>query len=48
MLDNLDQRLEMRQDGAAHEDGDLLDDLDARVPRLPGLLALTDGLEEGQ
>jgi len=38
----------VRQDGAAHEDGDLLDDLDAGVARLPRLLGLADGLEEGQ
>ena len=38
----------MWQDGTAHEDGDLLDDLDASVSGLPGLLAATHGLEEGK
>ena len=48
MFNNLDQILEMRQDGTAHENGNLLYDFDARVSSLPGLLALTDGLEERQ
>lgn len=48
MFDNLHQAAEVRQNGAAHEDGDLLHDLDASVPGLPGLLALTHSLEEGQ
>mmetsp|Transcript_11483 Transcript_11483/g.22235 ORF Transcript_11483/g.22235 Transcript_11483/m.22235 type:complete len:601 (-) Transcript_11483:2097-3899(-) len=34
-LDDLDQRAQVRQHRAAHQDGDLLHDLDARVPRLP-------------
>ena len=38
----------MREDGTTHENGHLLDDLDARVSGLPTLLALADGLEEGQ
>lgn len=48
VLDNLHQAAKVGQDGTAHEDGDLLHDLDARVPGLPGLLALTHGFEEGQ
>ena len=40
--------LQMGQHGAAHENGDLLHDLDARVPRLPALLALAHSLQEGQ
>lgn len=48
VLDDLHQAAQVRQDGAAHEDGDLLDDLDARVSGLPRLLALTHGFEEGQ
>mmetsp|Transcript_15797 Transcript_15797/g.40419 ORF Transcript_15797/g.40419 Transcript_15797/m.40419 type:complete len:537 (+) Transcript_15797:1904-3514(+) len=38
----------MRQRGAAHQDGDLLHDLDAGVAGLPALLALADSLQEGQ
>mmetsp|Transcript_43295 Transcript_43295/g.113771 ORF Transcript_43295/g.113771 Transcript_43295/m.113771 type:complete len:555 (-) Transcript_43295:926-2590(-) len=34
-LDDLDQRLQVRQHRAPQQDGDLLHDLDARVPRLP-------------
>lgn len=48
MLDDLHQTAEMWQDGAAHEDGNLLYDLDAGVTSLPRLLALANGLEEGQ
>lgn len=48
MFDDLHQAAEVRQDGAAHEDGDLLHDLDASVTRLPGLLAFAHGFEEGQ
>lgn len=48
MLNDLHQAAQMGQDGTAHEDGDLLDDLDASVASLPGLLALAHGLEEGQ
>lgn len=48
MLNDLHQAAQMGQDSTAHEDGDLLDDLDASVASLPGLLALTHGLEEGQ
>ena len=48
MLNDLHQAAEVGQDGTAHEDGDLLDDLDARVSGLPGLLTLAHGLEEGQ
>ena len=48
VLDDVDERLEVRQDGAADEDGDLLDDLDAGVARLPRLLAAADRFEEGQ
>ena len=45
---NFDQTLQMREDSAAHENGDLLYDLDTRVTCLPALLALTHGLKEGK
>lgn len=48
MFNNLYQVLEMWEDGTPHENSDLLDDLDARVSGLPRLLALTNGLQEGQ
>lgn len=48
MFDDLHQAAEVGQDGAAHEDGDLLHDLDAGVAGLPRLLAFAHGLEEGQ
>ena len=48
VLDDLHQVLEMRQDGTAHQDGDLLHDLDACVPRLPRLLTLAHSFEERQ
>mmetsp|Transcript_8558 Transcript_8558/g.17750 ORF Transcript_8558/g.17750 Transcript_8558/m.17750 type:complete len:1008 (+) Transcript_8558:1222-4245(+) len=48
VLHDLHEGAEVREHGAAHEDGDLLDDLDARVARLPGLLGLAHRLEEGQ
>lgn len=48
MLNDFHQAAEMGQDGTAHEDGDLLHDLDARVASLPGLLAFAHSLEEGQ
>lgn len=48
VLDDVHQGLEVRQHGAAHEDGNLLHNLDARVPRLPALLGLAHRLEEGQ
>mmetsp|Transcript_29025 Transcript_29025/g.67289 ORF Transcript_29025/g.67289 Transcript_29025/m.67289 type:complete len:780 (-) Transcript_29025:1289-3628(-) len=47
-LDDLDHLAQVRQDGAAHQDGNLLHNLDAGVPRLPRLLRLAHGLEEGQ
>ena len=47
-LDDVDARLQVRQHGAAHEDRDLLHDLDARVARLPALLAQAHRLEERQ
>lgn len=34
VLDNVHQALQVRQHRAAHQDGNLLHDLDARVPRL--------------
>lgn len=40
--------LEMWQNSAAHEDGDLLHNFDASVSCLPGFLALAHSLEEGQ
>eukprot|EP00968_Pinguiococcus_pyrenoidosus_P024619 scaffold4871_cov260-Pinguiococcus_pyrenoidosus.AAC.6 len=48
VLDDVHHLLQVRQDGAAHEDRDLLDDLDAGVARLPALPALAHGLEERQ
>lgn len=48
MLDDVHKALQVRQHGAAHEDGNLLHNLDARVPRLPALLGLAHSLEEGQ
>lgn len=48
VLDNLHQAAEVGQNGAAHEDGDLLHNLDASVAGLPGLLAFAHGFEEGQ
>lgn len=36
----------MGQDGAAHEDGNLLNNLDTSVPSLPRLLAATYSLQE--
>lgn len=48
MLDNLHQTAEMGQDSAAHENSDLLYDLDACVTSLPGFLALANSLEERQ
>lgn len=46
MFNNLDQTAKVRQNGAAHEDGDLLHNLDACVPSLPGLLAFTHSFQE--
>ena len=48
MFNDLHQVLEVGQDGAAHEDGDLLYDLDARVAGLPRLLTAAHCLQEGQ
>ena len=44
VLDDLDEVAQVGQDGAAHQDGDLLHDLDARVARLPRLFALAHRL----
>mmetsp|Transcript_48257 Transcript_48257/g.149019 ORF Transcript_48257/g.149019 Transcript_48257/m.149019 type:complete len:950 (-) Transcript_48257:252-3101(-) len=44
--DDVHHLLQVRQHGAAHKDGDLLHDLDPRVPGLPALLRLADGPEE--
>ena len=41
-------QLQVGKDGSAHEDRDLLHNLDARVSRLPALPGLTDGLEKRQ
>ena len=38
----------MRQDGTAHENGNLLHDLDTGMSGLPGFLTLTHRLQEGQ
>lgn len=48
MFNNLHQAAKVGQDGTAHEDGNLLHDLDACVSGLPGLLAFAHGFEEGQ
>ena len=48
ILDDFHKTLEMRQHGAAHQDGDLLADLDTGVTSLPRLLTATDGLQEGK
>ena len=48
VLYDLHEALEVCEDGASGEDGDLLHDLDARVTSLPTLLALTHGLQERQ
>ena len=48
MLDDLHKISEMRQDGTAHQDGDLLHNLNSSVSSLPRLLALAHGLQEGQ
>jgi hypothetical protein len=48
VLDDVHQRLQVRQHSTAHEDGDLLHNLDAGVARLPTLLTQTHSLEEGQ
>mmetsp|Transcript_45842 Transcript_45842/g.81937 ORF Transcript_45842/g.81937 Transcript_45842/m.81937 type:complete len:859 (-) Transcript_45842:1570-4146(-) len=45
-VDDLDKLLQVGKHGAAHQDSDLLDNLDPGVPGLPGLLRLTDGLQE--
>ncbi|RUP50240.1 LOW QUALITY PROTEIN: hypothetical protein BC936DRAFT_139884 [Jimgerdemannia flammicorona] len=46
--DGVDEVLEMREHGAAEEDGDLLHNLDTCVARLPRLFGLAHRLEEGQ
>lgn len=46
--DGFDEVAEMRQDSAAHHDGDLLNDFDTGVPSLPRLLRPADGFEERQ
>lgn len=48
VFNDLHQAAQVRQDGAAHQDGDLLHDLDARVSGLPRLLAFAHGFEEGE
>ena len=48
ILNDLHQALQVRQNSTAHQDGYLLDDLDARVTSLPGLLGTTDSLQEGK
>ena len=44
VFDDLHQGPQVWEDGATHQDGDLLDDLDASVPGLPRLLRLAHGL----
>ena len=46
--DTVYKALQMGKDGATHQDGDLLNDLDTGVPSLPGLLAAADGTKEGK
>ncbi len=48
MLDDVHQRLEVGQHSTAHEDGNLLHDLDTSVPGLPALLTQTHSLQEGK
>lgn len=48
VFNDLHQAAQVRQDGTAHQDGNLLHDLDARVSGLPRLLAFAHGFEEGQ
>ncbi len=48
LLYAVDETFQMREDGATHHDGDLLDDADARVARLPAFLGAAHCLEEGQ
>mmetsp|Transcript_9935 Transcript_9935/g.17046 ORF Transcript_9935/g.17046 Transcript_9935/m.17046 type:complete len:337 (-) Transcript_9935:2069-3079(-) len=48
VLHDLHQGAEVGEHGAAHEDGNLLDNLDARMACLPGLLGLAHSLEERQ
>lgn len=48
MLNDLHKVLEVRQDGTAHEDGNLLDNFDACVASLPRLLAFAHSFQEGQ
>mmetsp|Transcript_30967 Transcript_30967/g.55423 ORF Transcript_30967/g.55423 Transcript_30967/m.55423 type:complete len:657 (+) Transcript_30967:141-2111(+) len=48
VLNDLHQRGEVRQHSAAHEDGNLLTNFDARVARLPTLFALTHRFQKRQ
>lgn len=48
MFNNLHQAAQVWQDCTAHQDGNLLHNLDACVPGLPGFLAFTHSFEEGQ
>lgn len=46
VFNNFHQVPQVRQDSAAHKNGDLLHNLDARVSGLPRLLGLTHGFQE--
>ena len=48
MLYNIDQILQMGQDSAAHQNRDLLHNLDASVACLPRFATLADGSKEGE
>ena len=45
--DAVDQVTQMRKDGTAHHNRNLLHDTDTGVTGLPGLLRATDGFQEG-
>ena len=48
VLNDLYKTPQVRQHSAAHQDADLLYNLDTGVTSLPRLLTAADGLEEGQ
>lgn len=47
MFNNFNQAPEMRQDSTTHKNSNLLYNLDASVPGLPGLFAFTDSFQKG-
>jgi hypothetical protein len=48
VLNDLHQGAEVGKDGTAHENGDLLANLDACVAGLPALCGLAHGFEKGE